>query len=306
MASFSSGCERHPLVRPRGDEHKKARRRGWPLLLLGALAIDPNTSLTAASTTPIKVLNAKRLPADNIPAVRVPLGIPNDYKPWIAKLNSRELLMVAFYSREVSDKEKAAGKITLRTGGLLALAKRRPHLGEREERADIKGREFALNVLSDGTILMPCHFLKQDVANNAGHTYSKLFRSVDNGRRWKETRIGPKGFRRRRKRRPTATAEMGTQLRQPSRQLRPDASVTVRPWRNAGKGPAAACACSDVSRGAALYAQYLAVLDAGTAVGIDTSRRRPKPNERRMRAALWAGAEGSTAQDLREILSGSP
>ena len=194
MASFSSGCERHPLVRPRGDEHKKARRRGWPLLLLGALAIDPNTSLTAASTTPIKVLNAKRLPADNIPAVRVPLGIPNDYKPWIAKLNSRELLMVAFYSREVSDKEKAAGKSRSERAVFWRSQNGGLTWGEREERADIKGREFALNVLSDGTILMPCHFLKQDVANNAGHTYSKLFRSVDNGRRWKETRIGPKGF----------------------------------------------------------------------------------------------------------------
>ena len=194
MASFSSGCERHPLVRPRGDEHKKARRRGWPLLLLGALAIDPNTSLTAASTTPIKVLNAKRRPADNIPAVRVPLGIPNDYKPWIAKLNSGELLMVAFYSREVSDKEKAAGKSRSERAVFWRSQNGGLTWGEREERADIKGREFALNVLSDGTILMPCHFLKQDVANNAGHTYSKLFRSVDNGRRWKETRIGPKGF----------------------------------------------------------------------------------------------------------------
>ena len=65
---------------------------------------------------------------------------------------------------------------------------------KREEREDVKGREFAPNVLSDGAILMPCHFLKQDANNKTGHTHSKLFRSVDNGRTWKERRVGPKGF----------------------------------------------------------------------------------------------------------------
>jgi len=51
-----------------------------------------------------------------------------------------------------------------------------------------------LNVLADGTLIMPCHFLGVDAANDAGYTYSKVFRSADQGRTWSETRIGPKGF----------------------------------------------------------------------------------------------------------------
>ena len=146
------------------------------------------------SNTPIKVLHADRLPAADIAAERIPLGIPNDYKPWIAKLNSGELLIVAFYSREVEPKQKTQGKSRSERAVFWRSKDDGRTWSEREERPDIKGREFALNVLLDGTILMPCHFLKQDVHNKSGHTHSKLFRSVDNGRTWKETRIGPKGF----------------------------------------------------------------------------------------------------------------
>jgi heme-degrading monooxygenase HmoA len=149
---------------------------------------------SAASNTPIKVLNSRRLPANAIPAARTPLGIPNDYKPWIARLKNGELLIVAFYSREVSTEERAQGKRRSERAVFWRSKDDGKTWGEREERPDVQGREFSLNVISDGVILMPCHFLKQDVNNKAGHTYSKLFRSVDNGRTWKETRIGPKGF----------------------------------------------------------------------------------------------------------------
>ena len=64
----------------------------------------------------------------------------------------------------------------------------------REERRDIHGREFALTVLSDGSIIMPCHFLASDAFNESGHTYSKIFRSADHGKTWSETRIGPDPF----------------------------------------------------------------------------------------------------------------
>ena len=143
---------------------------------------------------PIKVLNARRLPADNIPATRIPLGISDDYKPWITKLKNGELLIVAFYSREVSAEQGVQGKSRSERAVFWWSKDGGKTWSEREERPDIKGREFSLNVLSDGTILMPCHFLKQDLANKAGHTYSKVFRSADHGRSWKETRIGPQGF----------------------------------------------------------------------------------------------------------------
>ena len=163
-------------------------------LMLGPAPVVRPQDQVKPTGTPIEVLNADRLPPDDIPAMRTPLGIANDYKPWIAQLKSGELLLVAFYSREVSAKQKAQGKSRSERAVFWRSKDGGRTWSDREERPDITGREFALNVLSDGVILMPCHFLRQDANNKAGHTYSKLFRSVDNGRSWKETRIGPKGF----------------------------------------------------------------------------------------------------------------
>src|SRR5262245_5461950 len=46
----------------------------------------------------IMVKNAERLPA-RLRAQRIPLGVPGDYKPSIARLRSGDLLVVAFASR---------------------------------------------------------------------------------------------------------------------------------------------------------------------------------------------------------------
>jgi hypothetical protein len=51
-----------------------------------------------------------------------------------------------------------------------------------------------LTVLSDGTLLMTCHWLARDAFNPSKHTHSKVFRSTDEGRTWSEIRIGPDGF----------------------------------------------------------------------------------------------------------------
>jgi hypothetical protein len=53
-----------------------------------------------------------------------------------------------------------------------------------------------------------------------------------------------------------------------------------------------------------LYEQYLEALAAASGVGILTRQHRPKPNERRLLAVLWAGSEGAGAQDLRKLLVG--
>ena len=58
-----------------------------------------------ATQRPIKVVNPQRLAAGDIAAIRTPLGLPNDYKPWIVQLKSGELLIVAFcYGGTPSDK----------------------------------------------------------------------------------------------------------------------------------------------------------------------------------------------------------
>ena len=150
-----------------------------------ASAGDHGTSYEA----PIKIFNPDQLPCADIPAVRTRLGIPNDYKPWMAQLHNGELLIVCFchgpypgtdgyVERAVFFRSKDGGRTW----------------GPREERQDIHGREFALSVLSDGSVLMTCHFLEQDAFNESKHTYSKILRSADHGAKWSEIRVGPEGF----------------------------------------------------------------------------------------------------------------
>ena len=137
----------------------------------------------------IPIFQPRDLPAAPIPCTRHPLGIPNDYKPWIGQLKNGDLLVVAFcfgeyegldgyYERAVFWRSSDGGKTWK----------------EREERHDMRGREFGLTVLRDGTLIMTCHFLSQDVFNASKHTFSKIFRSIDDGKTWSEVRIGPDGF----------------------------------------------------------------------------------------------------------------
>ncbi len=143
---------------------------------------------------PIKVLAPQYLPGDNIVAVRSPLGIPNDYKPWIARLPDGQLLIVAFSYGGVPNNLIPPGTPYLERAVFWRSDDDGQTWGPRDEQPDVHGREFALNVLGDGTLIMPCHFLSADAANKAGHTYSKVFRSADQGHTWTETRIGPDGF----------------------------------------------------------------------------------------------------------------
>ncbi len=65
-----------------------------PVGLTGPLS--PSAQAAGPATRPILVVNAQRLPARDIPAVRTPLGIPEDYKPFMTQLKSGDLLIVAF------------------------------------------------------------------------------------------------------------------------------------------------------------------------------------------------------------------
>jgi len=144
---------------------------------------------TVRSDLPIHVVNPTTFPEGPLAADRTALGVANDYKPWIAKLSNGDLLIVAFCFSPVDGVDGYMERAVFwrsSNGGRT--------WGPRVERRDVHGREFALNVLRDGTILMPCHLLARDVSNTAQYTHSKLFRSVDHGVTWSEIRIGPEGF----------------------------------------------------------------------------------------------------------------
>jgi len=160
-------------------------------VLLGLL---PTPTAANETSLSIKVLNPRRLPDKPILAARTPLGISNDYKPWIARLDGDKLLIVAFSYGGVPHNKLPKGTPYLERAIFWRSDDSGKTWGSREEHLDVHGREFSLNRLSDGTLLMPCHFLKQDAANHAGHTHSKLFRSTDDGKTWSEARIGPEGF----------------------------------------------------------------------------------------------------------------
>ena len=119
---------------------------------------------------------------------RVPIGIPGDYKPCVAKLPSGELVLVAFQHHPVED-----GKY--REDILLFRSKDGGHSwSEGRNLEDLPGREPYLTVLRDGTLLMTVHYLAADVDNKNGYTHSYVHRSDDGGNTWTVFRAEPKGL----------------------------------------------------------------------------------------------------------------
>ncbi|MCH2371421.1 MAG: glycoside hydrolase [Pirellulales bacterium] len=134
---------------------------------------------------PVLIKKSKLLSAKPISAVRTPLGIPEDYKPWITRLNNGDLMITCFHAgREPFDEHAVFWRST--DGGET--------WSDRMPRKDVVGREFATTQLTSGAIVMTCHFLSQDSRNTDGYAYSKIFHSDDDGKTWKETRVGPAGF----------------------------------------------------------------------------------------------------------------
>lgn len=170
----------------------------WSLALVIICDFAPVSGAWSAekesSSRPIKIVQPRSLSGEDIASVRTPLGVPNDYKPWVAQLPSGELLIVAFSFGGTPSNKLPPGTPYLERAIFWRSHDGGKTWGEREERLDIHGREFALTSLADGTLIMPCHFLANDAANKTGYTHSKIFRSVDHGKTWSEERVGPEGF----------------------------------------------------------------------------------------------------------------
>jgi len=153
-------------------------------LTLGLLAGAPSTSAAGEATADkfIEVRNPKALPA-RIPCERIALGKQGDYKPCIARLPNGALLVVAFdAAKRVDGKIQEDMLLWRSTDGGRTWTPRTviPPVG----------REPYLSVLSDGTLLITVHFLKQDIRNKEGYVHSLLHRSTDGGKAWQSTKIG--------------------------------------------------------------------------------------------------------------------
>ena len=137
----------------------------------------------------IQIHNPKTLGTDCLPAQRVPLGAPGDYKPCIARLPDGELITVAFRqhpldrTRRIGDREIPL----IREDILLFRSQDDGVTWSEPETLDLPGREPYLTILSDGTILITVHHLVQDVRNEAGYVQTYVHRSTDRGGTWQIT-----------------------------------------------------------------------------------------------------------------------
>ena len=142
-------------------------------------------------TDTIQIQNPKQLGVETIPAQRIALGVPDDYKPCIARLPNGELLLVAFHQHkmggalEVGDEEWSL----VREDIILFRSRDGGVTWSEPKTLDILGREPYFTILSDGTILITVHLLMQDVRNEFGYVQTYIHRSTDNGKTWETTRF---------------------------------------------------------------------------------------------------------------------
>lgn len=130
----------------------------------------------------IGVSDREKFPADSLPAERIPMGEPGDYKPCIARLPDGELLLTAFHQHQ-----RDSNKVLEQT--LLFRSRDGGKTWSSPEPLELLGREPYLSVLRDGTVFITGHLLANDVRNTVGYTTGYVHRSADRGKTWQSLRI---------------------------------------------------------------------------------------------------------------------
>ena len=147
--------------------------------------ITANRSLLAAEQPVekdvVQITNPKSLGVDHLPVERIRVGIPEDYKPCLAKLPNGELLLTGFYASKQGGVPAEYCFLYRSSDGGRTWSKRR--------QLEILGREPYFSVISDGTLFISTHVLTAARGNTEGYTYSYLYRSTDGGRNWQGTKI---------------------------------------------------------------------------------------------------------------------
>lgn len=142
-------------------------------------------------TVEIGIESPRALAGQRITGERVPVGVPGDYKPCIARLPDGRMLLVAFAPYQLEKGRKREEILLFRSedGGATWSDAENLTTGH-----GLLGREPYLTVLRDGTVLMTVHFLAGDVRNPTGYTRSFVHRSTDGGRTWTTTVAEPEGM----------------------------------------------------------------------------------------------------------------
>ena len=140
------------------------------------------------SSTPIRVHHPRMIPAWELPARRVRVGRPGDYKPSLALLPTGELVMVAFHRTIPPGR---SGWCWSETSTLWRSRDGGRTWSEGEDLDDVIGREQFLTCTSDGTLFMTSAISQADVAHDGppDSMYSLLHRSTDGGRTWQRTNV---------------------------------------------------------------------------------------------------------------------
>jgi BNR/Asp-box repeat len=126
-------------------------------------------------TDSVTVRNPLQLPA-TLPAQRVQVGTPGEYKPNLIVLPTGDTLLVDFLPQHNTDGTYQENLYLYRSsdGGQTWARTLLPLLG----------REAYFTLLSDGTLLMSASVVQEDYRNVQGYTYAVLYRSTDNGMTW--------------------------------------------------------------------------------------------------------------------------
>jgi len=130
---------------------------------------------------PINIVNPKIVVTKQAPVSRKKVGIKGDYKPAMAILPRGELLLTTYRAQMLKD-----GKV-LEEIVFFRSIDNGESWSTGEIMKNLPGREPYITALKDGTLLMTCHLLPQDIKNPTVHVKHFIHRSIDEGRRW-ETR----------------------------------------------------------------------------------------------------------------------
>ena len=183
-ASMSTTPSRPPAGCPGSCRPAHSPFRSLVLVAVAAsgLAAGGCASGALQPADPVLVTNPRTIGKTQLVGERIPIGIPEDYKPCIARLPGGELLLVAFHApRKGGVPEEYAFLYRSGDGG---------RTWSRRRRLDVLGREPYLSVTSDGTVFLSTHLLPRARGNREGYTQSYLYRSTDAGDHWEGQRIG--------------------------------------------------------------------------------------------------------------------